>query len=706
MFGLPGILGTLADLGVVVIGFGLIIFVHELGHFLAAKWARIRVLAFAIGFGPAALSYRKGMGLRRGSSEGAYLDRLRAETEGIVPSDVAAISPTEYRLNWLPLGGYVKMLGQDDMDPGAVSGAPDSYQNAAVWKRMVVISAGVVMNLITAALVFITVFMIGLRVEPAVIGAVSPSSPSASAVATNAQELGVTTPGLQTGDVAIQINDSTPETYNDLIVATAMVGPRQPVRLSVARPGVDGILNFEIMPERSEVTGLLDLGIGPSISTRLFDVDNAAQRLAWDRISAVYGLTGVEPGMTLASVNGVRASSPLALGSAARSSAGADIDAVFRDDDTGRETTVTITPEPELNTDQVLLNGAQTPLDHLLGLTPVMSVEPKQIDDPKQGLQRGDVFARIGAVEFPSIVEGIREIRAHTGEPLSVDVLRGTGPVLDRVRMTISVNVERDGRIGFIPGDTRDGDAILALPPPSVTDRSGEQRTPAGAAIIQSPGQRIVAVNGAPTATLLDVREALRAATLDSADGATVTLALESPTPQRPVREVAWTLDSGAIARLHALSWTSGVPLAMFEPEQVLLQAEGPLDAVGKGYRQTKRVMISTYLTFARLAQGTVKVEHLKGPVGIAHLGTMIADRGFIWVVFFLGLISVNLAVINFLPLPIVDGGQFLMLCYEGLRGRPVPIPVQNAVTMAGLVLIGSMFLFVTFNDVKALLGV
>ncbi|MEZ6318389.1 MAG: site-2 protease family protein [Phycisphaerales bacterium] len=68
-------------------------------------------------------------------------------------------------------------------------------------------------------------------------------------------------------------------------------------------------------------------------------------------------------------------------------------------------------------------------------------------------------------------------------------------------------------------------------------------------------------------------------------------------------------------------------------------------------------------------------------------------------------MISVNLAVINFLPLPIVDGGQFLMLVYEQVRGRPVPILVQNAVTLAGLVLIGGAFLFVTFNDVKSLFG-
>ncbi len=74
------------------------------------------------------------------------------------------------------------------------------------------------------------------------------------------------------------------------------------------------------MPERSDVTGLLDLGIGPSISTKLLDISSPSQREAWDRVSAIYGLSGVEPGMTLVSVNAAKASSPLALGAAARAS--------------------------------------------------------------------------------------------------------------------------------------------------------------------------------------------------------------------------------------------------------------------------------------------------------------------------------------------------------------------------------------------------
>src|SRR4051812_14841823 len=164
------LLSQAGDLLLVVLGFSLIIVIHELGHFVAARWAKIRVLAFAVGFGPALVSYRRGLGLRKGSSEAEYR-RLVGDTRSDRTGSVAAvhseltdrISTTEYRLNALPFGGYVKMLGQDDADSTARSDEPDSYQNCRTWKRMIVISAGVIANIITAAILFVAVFMLGLK---------------------------------------------------------------------------------------------------------------------------------------------------------------------------------------------------------------------------------------------------------------------------------------------------------------------------------------------------------------------------------------------------------------------------------------------------------------------------------------------------------------------------------------------------------------
>src|SRR5688572_33398001 len=116
---MPLPLFEILSVALLVFGFGFVIFFHELGHFLAAKYVGIKVEQFAVGFGQALVSWRKGLGFTWGSSNKRYEELLRQENEDIQKIDVHAIGETEYRLNWIPLGGYVKMLGQDDLKPNA-----------------------------------------------------------------------------------------------------------------------------------------------------------------------------------------------------------------------------------------------------------------------------------------------------------------------------------------------------------------------------------------------------------------------------------------------------------------------------------------------------------------------------------------------------------------------------------------------------------
>ena len=703
MFGIPGPIGTVLDLLVVIFGFGLIIFIHELGHFVAARWAKIRVLAFALGFGPAMVSYRKGMGWTRGTSEPRYLSLLsRGEAGGI--------SSTEYRLNTLPLGGYVKMLGQEDLDPGAVSGEPDSYQSAKPWKRMVVISAGVVMNLITAAILFVVVFMVGLKVEPPKIGQVEPNSPAAQAVAINASEIGIVQPGLQPGDVVIEINGRQPKSYSDLLVEVAMTARNEPARLSIARPGIASPLTFEVRPEPGRLDRLLSIGVSPAMSSTLRSWRGEDAERAIESI----GLAGVKPGMRLISVAGqTDIASYHDLLAACAASGGEPVRVTFAND--AETVEIELTPASQLQTAFVpgSEKDAVSVIEHILGLTPVIAVAPGEDSVTsaahEAGLRPGDIFARIGSVEFPSIASGIREVRLHRNKMIDVVVLRDVNGVMTSLPLTTKVTSE--GRIGFNASDTRAMNTLLSLPPtqmrePNATDWSP---SPASSAILTS-GQRIVEVNGTKVSNFSELRSALQDATREAAateSSATVRLTLEwfALAGDRPRVEREWAIAAADVAALHALTWVPPFRAELFEPEQVLLQAATPLEAVRTGLSETRRVLISTYITFARLFQQTVKIEHIKGPVGIAHMGTIIAERGFIWILFFMAIISVNLAVINFLPLPIVDGGQFLMIVYEQIRGKPVPIVFQNVVTMAGLILIVSLFLVVTFNDVKNLFG-
>lgn len=734
MFDLPGPLGTLANFLVIAIGFGSIIFVHELGHFVAAKWAGIRVLAFSIGFGQIMGSYRKGMGFRRGSSEPEYLQLLKdAKGEAGEKRERArtlltgTVSPTEYRLSMLPLGGYVKMLGQEDLNPGAVSQEPDSYQNCPAIKRMVVISAGVVMNVVMAAVLFIIVFTAGLRVFPAQVGYVPANTPAANAISISHPDLET---GLVRGDRIVSINGNTMHSFEAILPEIAMGSQSRPAMIIVQRDGIDGLIKFQATPIKSEQSGLLDIGIVPSMSTTLKSPQRDGEIRLFAMFAKYYGFEHVEPGDAVVSVNGNQINSPFDLLDIAEASEGAPI--VIELERDGETIVQSLTPVPELQIDPVRVRDELQGIRHILGLTGVMMVNPHaSSQDTKQGLKPGDIFARLGTIDYPSLPQGIALVQASGGKQLDVVVFReDESGELDRVKLTVDVTM--DGTIGFYPSQSTAYSNLISRPARyiksvksenGVEGESGEDEQskavslPASA-LIEYPGSRIVAVGGSPITTLRDVQGALVEATndffLEGGETFNIPVTLQLPLPVQPdgtipSTTVDWSLTRSDIKAVRELGWTLPGSLAMvdmFEYAQVIDKADGPISAITRGVDESHRVMLQTYITFLRLFEGSVQVKHLKGPVGIAHIGTQIASQGWVWVLFFMALISINLAVINFLPLPIVDGGQFLMLVYEWVRGRPVPIIIQNVATMAGLLMIGTIFLYVTFNDVKAIFGV
>src|SRR5262249_2973386 len=138
----------LPNAGLTILGIGFIIFIHELGHFLVAKWCDVHVLTFSIGFGPAL----PGCSFKRGE--------------------------TTYKLSLLPLGGYVNMIGEGS-DADESEDYPRSFKNKSVGQRMAIISAGVIMNVIFGILCFIFVFQThGVERTAANVGLVDPGSPA------------------------------------------------------------------------------------------------------------------------------------------------------------------------------------------------------------------------------------------------------------------------------------------------------------------------------------------------------------------------------------------------------------------------------------------------------------------------------------------------------------------------------------------------
>ena len=271
------ILHQVSDYSLLALGLGFVIFFHELGHFLAAKYCDVKVEQFAVGFGPAIVAWRKGIGFRWGTTGPAYNKLVEAHIEADQKRDrpestdhtldyaassnvrIPGIGETEYRLNWIPLGGYVKMLGQDDLRPGATAEDPRAFNKKTVGARMIIVSAGVVMNVILAAVGFMIVFMIGYPVPPATVGSVVANSPAARAATADG-----TLVGLQPGDVLVSYDGK--EMGGDfsripLNVALTHDG----TRIAIVVRHVNGTQQtLYATPERSgsDGKGLLQLGVG------------------------------------------------------------------------------------------------------------------------------------------------------------------------------------------------------------------------------------------------------------------------------------------------------------------------------------------------------------------------------------------------------------------------------------------------------------
>jgi regulator of sigma E protease len=339
---------------------------------------------------------------------------------------------------------------------------------------------------------------------------------------------------------------------------------------------------------------------------------------------------------------------------------------------------------------------------HLVGLMPPMRVREATRPAAVAALEPGDVLTGIETLEWPDLPGALRTLWGVRGGEAALTVLR------DGERIESSVSVSQQGMLG-VSLDGPGAPSVVTRVAPAMTFEGEEREAWPAATLDLPPGTRIEMVDGMQVATFADLRAALRAATLDaleteSADSVSLTVRLPLPGVTES-EEVAITIPHDQVAALHALGWVNPVDRMFFMPVTTVQKAEGPIAALGMGLHETNRIVRLTYLTLLRFFQGSVEIEQFSGPVGIAHVGTRIAQDGFISLLFFLAVISANLAVLNFLPLPIVDGGHMVYLAIEGVTGKPVSVAVQNIAALLGLALIAGFFLVVTFNDIKNLLG-
>ncbi len=187
-----------------IILLGVLIFVHELGHFIAAKSMGVRVLTFSLGFGPRVLGKK--------------------------------IGDTDYRLSALPLGGYVKMAGEDPSQPPTDEERDYSFLSQKNWKKIVIVGAGPVFNLVFAILVLWVVFMAGVPVIDPVLGELKADYPAVTA-------------GLMPGDRVLSVNGKEVDTWESMAEAITGSGGA-PIEFVVMRNGERMV--FEVTPVYEE----------------------------------------------------------------------------------------------------------------------------------------------------------------------------------------------------------------------------------------------------------------------------------------------------------------------------------------------------------------------------------------------------------------------------------------------------------------------
>lgn len=653
-------------------GLGFVIFVHELGHFLVAKACGVKCEKFFLGFDIGGL-------------------KLASFKWG----------ETEYGIGALPLGGYVKMLGQDDNPAAAAAEAqraraegghaaqvlgsgdlppeptsdphpawdPRSYPAQSVPKRMAIISAGVIMNVIFAVLMASLAYGLGVKELTCAVSSVRTGGAAWRA-------------GMRTGDEITAIAGRQDPIFSDLRHGVTVGDVAKGIDFTVYRPADQTSRTLVLKPDTDlgaptiGVTSPFSLTLPADISAGLPGAAARAEPplVGGDTIRSVDGVT-VETYAELISELSRKRDQPVTL-SVERKPAGKAGAAA------AEMLAVVLPPQPRRTTGMIMTAG------------PVKAVQegsPAAVAE----IQPGD---RILAIDGEP-----------AGDPLSLDdrlaLLAGT-----TVRLTLAHDGEADREVTVVPREVtwRDDETTGLACPQSiptlglalVVDAVVAEVTadsPAAAAGIR-PGDQIEEANFIESEA--DDEPAQDGIPLaDEANWPAVAAMLQR-LPEEVRLQVRITPAAG---ESRDLTLTPGLAEnsfvidrgLVFEPVYRMVKAGSIAGAVRRGVRKAGEDLSLVYSFLGKLTSNAISPRLLGGPIEIAKQAGKSAEEGFGRLLLFLTMLSANLAVVNFLPIPVLDGGHMVFLLYELVRGKPPSENVVAGLSYLGLALILTLMMFV-----------
>jgi regulator of sigma E protease len=218
---------------------GVLVFVHELGHFLVARRNGVRCLTFSLGFGPKLLQTKRG--------------------------------DTVYCISAIPLGGYVKMAGMGEGSDDKPEGKPDEFPSKTKWQRFQILIAGPAMNVILAVVIMTVVLYQGAEVavypdQPPMVGSVAEDSPATAA-------------GIRPGDRILSVAGREVDTWEELMYA---VGPRAAREIEVVLRRDGGAHTVQVTPEAQGRYDIGELGVGPVTNPQVVSLASTTSSAAQD----------------------------------------------------------------------------------------------------------------------------------------------------------------------------------------------------------------------------------------------------------------------------------------------------------------------------------------------------------------------------------------------------------------------------------------